>query len=728
LKKTRTRRITAPDSPPPRLFNREFSWLAFNRRVLAEAQDPSVPLLERVKFISIASNNLDEFLMVRLGAVHELITRGIRDYSADGLTPKQQLRGIRQRTKRLLTDMYESLHKLQGPLRKAGIRIERFEALSKKRQQAMRAWFEQHVAPVLTPLAVDPGHPFPFLGSRSLNLAIVLVSPNGTSTHVAFIRVPPTLPRFVQVDDKLHFLPLEELIVANLGYFFPGLTLRTAVPLRVIRNADLTLDEDEVQDLLKSVESELRRRERKDVIWMEVAEGADAEVLSLIAEELGVTTDDIFFTPGLPKLSDLMEIYAASAKPSLIDPPFNPRIPAQLATSDDIFSIVRRGDVLLHRPYDSFTPVVELVQTAADDPGVVAIKQTLYRTDTGSAIVEALARAAERGKQVTAIVELQARFDEMKNITWAKRLEEAGVQVVYGLVGIKTHCKVCLVVRREGDTLRQYVHLSTGNYNARTATLYTDLDLMTVDPDIADDAAHVMNLLTGYSISTVQELFDERASGWEWQKLVAAPLDYHGWVLRMIAREAEHARAGRPAQIIAKMNALVEPGVIEALYEASNAGVKIDLIIRGICCLVPGVAGQSANIRVISVVDRFLEHTRIFLFRNGGATEVFSSSGDWMPRNLFRRVELTFPILAPPLVDRVEREILGTCLADNVKAWKLLPDGSYRKRTPRGTPLRSQERFIEIARAESVRVGPYEESLARPAAVRKKAKRAKRKK
>ncbi len=726
----------APASPAPagsspviHLFNRELSWLAFDGRVLAEARDATVPTLERLKFLSIASMNLDEFLMVRLGAIKEIVASGIQDRSPDGLTPRQQLRFMRDRIRRLLGEMYQTLDELLPVLRRSGIRIDTFAKLSKKHQAALRETFEQHVAPVLTPLAVDPGHPFPFLASRALNLAAVLETPNGGSRHIAFIKVPSLLPRFLPVDArKGRFIPLEEVITAHVQSFFPGLRLLTAIPFRVIRHADLTLQEDEVQDLLKSVESELRQRERKDVLWMEIAAGADDEVLQLLMKELRLTRDEIFSTPGLPKLGDLMDIYRRPSKAALKDPPFNPRIPAQLALNEDIFSIVRRGDVLLHRPYDSFTPVVEFVQSAADDPDVVAIKQTLYRTDTSSAIVEALARAAQRGKQVTAIVELQARFDELKNITWARRLEEAGVQVVYGLVGIKTHCKVCLVVRREGSELRRYVHLSTGNYNGATARLYTDLDLLTIDPEIADDVARVMNLLTGYGIANVQEIFEQPSQSWNWNRLIVAPLGYHAWVLRMIRREADHAAAGRPARIIVKINAIVEPTVIEALYDASRAGVRIDLIIRGICCLVPGVPGLSENIRVTSIIDRFLEHTRIFHFRNGDAPEVYVASGDWMPRNLFRRVELAFPIRDPKLQARIENEILATSLADNVKAWKLLPDGTYRRRTGRPPLIRSQERLIEIALAESVGVGSYEDSLAKPASTRKRAKKAKKKK
>jgi polyphosphate kinase len=714
----------AVPAEPVRLFNRELSWIEFNRRVLNEALDESVPLLERVKFLSIASTNLDEFMMVRVGTIRELIATGIQEGSADGLTPKQQLRGIRERVTALLSEMYRCLDSLLAALDKAGIRIERFDDLSKKEQAALREHFEKQIAPILTPLAVDPGHPFPFLASRLLNLAVMLESERGDS-HVAFIKVPLVLPRFIPVPDGgVRYIPVERLIEVHLQSFFHGLIVRKVIPFRVIRNADITIPEDEVQDLLKSVETELQRRERKEVVWLEIASGADDAIVGLLSTAAGITREDMFFSPGLPKLGDLMEIYRDINKPSLKEPPFNPRIPSQLATTEDIFSIIRKGDVLLHRPFESYTAIVEFVQTAAHDPDVVAIKQTLYRTDTGSPIIEALAEAALQGKQVTAIVELQARFDESRNIAWARRLEEAGVQVVYGLVGIKTHSKICLVIRREGTELRRYVHLSTGNYNASTARLYTDIDLLTTDESFGEDASQFMNLLTGYSIATVQDIFENNAPGWEWKRFVVAPINYHQWTLRMIEREARNAREGKPARIIAKMNALVDPTVIEALYKASEAGVKIDLIVRGICCLVPGVNGLSENIRVVSIIDRFLEHTRLFLFRNGGQTEVYASSGDWMPRNFFRRIELTFPFLADRLRVRIEDQILATYLADNVKAWKLHPEGTYKKRNASEPRVRSQERFIEIARAEAVRVGPYEESMAKPSAYRRKAKRA----
>jgi polyphosphate kinase len=710
-----------------RLFNREYSWIEFNRRVLAEARDESVPVLERLKFLSITSNNLDEFIMVRVGTIRELMVNGIQERSADGLTPKQQMKGIRERVGALLREMYGCLSDLMVALSKAGIRIEKLEDLSKREQAALQEYFEKHVAPILTPLAVDPGHPFPFLASRLLNLAVVLESDRGDS-HIAFVKVPQVLPRFIAVPEaSLRYVPIESLIATHLRGFFAGLKLKAVVPFRVIRNADITIPEDEVQDLLKSVETELMRRERKEVVWIEIAEGAADAIVNLLTSASAANAEDVFFTPALPKLSDFMEIYHDIAKPSLKEPAFNPRIPSQLATSEDIFSIIRKGDVLLHRPFDSYTAIIEFVQTAAADPDVVAIKQTLYRTDTGSPIIRALAEAALQGKQVTAIVELQARFDESRNIAWARQLEEAGVQIVYGLVGMKTHLKLCLVVRREGEDLRRYVHLSTGNYNATTARLYTDVDLLTTDEAFGEDASKVMNLLTGYSIATVQDIFENNAPGWEWKRLIVAPINYHQWTLRMIDRETKWAKEGKPAHIIAKMNALVDPIVIEALYKASDAGVKIDLIVRGICCLVPGVAGLSENIRVVSIIDRFLEHTRLFLFRNGGQTEVYASSGDWMPRNFFRRIEVTFPILAERLRSRIEDQILKTCLADNVKAWKLHSDGTYKKRGASDPPLRSQERFIEIARAEAVRIGSYEESIVKPASYRKKAKRQRKK-
>ncbi|HYI11376.1 MAG TPA: polyphosphate kinase 1 [Thermoanaerobaculia bacterium] len=698
----RRRKRSRPSAPvATELFNRELSWLEFNRRVLAEAEERDVPLLERVKFLSIAATNLDEFLMVRLGAVRTLVAGNVRERSPDGLTPRQQLKQIRTRVKAMQRDFERVYTVLLPQLRAAGIRIEQASALTKKQRLALAGEFHARIAPILTPLAFDPGHPLPFLSSGALNLAVTLSA--GSELHTAFLKVPKLLPRFVGIPGSpTRFLPVEALIRAQVAGLFPGLEIREVVPFRVLRNADILLREDEVEDLLKSVETGLRKRDRKEVVWMEISAGASAETVELLQRELHVAREDIYSASAPLKLGDVMDIYArAGDKPTVRDEPFNPRMPVELATNEDIFSIIRKGDILLHRPYDSYNAVVELVESSADDPEVVAIKQTLYRTEPGSRVVDALARAALKGKQVTAVVEVQARFDEERNIAWARQLEEAGVQVVYGLVGIKTHSKLLLVIRREGGALRRYVHLSTGNYNARTARLYTDLDLLTCDPEMGEDAAQLMNLITGYGIGTVQEAFENQAGRSAWRRLIVAPVDYHRWALRMIEREMQHARDGKPAQIIAKMNALVEPQVIAALGRAATAGVRIDLIVRGICCLVP-----RENIRVLSIVDRFLEHSRIFLFRNAGSAEIYVTSGDWMPRNFFRRVEVTWPVLSPHLRDRIEHQILATCLADDVKSWRLQPDGSYRRRKTGAHPLRSQQRFIEIARAEAVKIDP----------------------
>ena len=708
-----------PKHPLP-LFDRELSWLEFNRRVLGEAENPDVPLLERVKFLSIASNNLDEFLMIRVGEIRDLIAANV---AVNGHKRTEKLDIVRSRSRELQQSIYACLdNELRPALKREGIRIERVADLGKKERATVEEYFRRSLEPILTPLAIDPGHPFPFIANLALNLAIILDSDRG-ETYVVVLKIPETLPRFFTIEPT-RFVPLEDIIAAHAERFFPGLKLRSATVFRVIRNSDLSIKEEDVQDLLKAMESELRRRERREVVWLELGVDADELLTRKLADWTNTSREDVFVAPDLLKLGDLMQLFDEVEAPKLKDKPFNGRIPAQLATSEDMFSIIRRGDVLLHRPYDSFIPVIELVQSAAEDPDVVAIKQTLYRTDPGSPIVEALTNAAARGKQVTAIVELQARFDEKKNINWARHLEEAGVQVVYGLVGIKTHCKVCLVVRREGDALRRYLHLSTGNYNAVTARVYTDVDLFTADPDFAADAAQLMNLLTGFSVAGVQEVIETKAV--RWNRFVVAPMDYLRWTIAMIDRETENAKAGKPATLIAKINALVEPTVIDALYRASNAGVKIELLIRGICCLVPGVAAMSENIRVISVVDRFLEHSRIFRFENGGAPETYVSSGDWMPRNFLRRIEVTFPIRDAQLAKRIERQILPLSLADNVKGWKLDSDGKYHRRTPKDdVPVRSQETFIEIARAEAVHIDPYEEIIRRPGTLRRKAKRKK---
>lgn len=710
------------------LFNRELSWIEFNRRVLAEAENPAVPLLERLKFLSITSTNLDEFFMVRVSGLRDLVGAGITERSADGRTPKQQLKGIREGVTKLLLDAYRCLNEEILPqLEQNGIRLEKFGQLSKKEQAQLGDYYRRHVAPILTPLAIDPGHPFPFPANLSLNLAIRLESDRGEEYFV-FLKVPPQASRLVPIPgSESRFIAIERLITAYVGEFFPGLRVEKVVPFRVVRNADLSIREDEVENLLKSVETELRRRDRKEVVWIEIGSNADEPLIALLTNATKCAREDVFVAPGMLKLGDLMQIYGSVRRPSLKEPPFNPRIPIQLASSEDIFTIIRRGDILLHRPYDSFSTVVEFVQAAAEDPDVLAIKQTLYRMDGRSPIVAALANAAQRGKQVTVVVELQARFDEQKNIAWARQLEDAGVQVVYGLVGVKTHCKLCLVIRKEGDELRRYLHLSTGNYNTSTARMYTDIDLFTCDESFSDDAGQIMNLLTGFSIASVQEIFDGKVPALKWKRMTVSPMDYQRWTVERIEKEIRNANEGRPVGIVAKLNSLVDPTVISALYRASQAGVRVDLIVRGICCLVPGAPGLSENIQVISIIDRFLEHSRVFVFRNGGKPEAFVASGDWMPRNFLRRFEVTFPILNETLKARVENQILATFLADNVKAWRLLSDGTYERRIGGSPPVRSQERFIEITRSEAVRLEPYEDIITTPGSARRKAKKSKKK-
>ncbi|HEX7193124.1 MAG TPA: polyphosphate kinase 1, partial [Thermoanaerobaculia bacterium] len=703
------------------LFDREMSWIEFNRRVLGEAQNPEVPLLERLKFLSIAAHNLDEFLMIRVGEVRDIIA------AQAGPTAQhvEKLDVIRKRVRHLLDSMYACLtDEVLPELKKEGIRIDRVADLGKRDRAAVQDYFNTYLEPILTPLAIDPGHPFPLLANRALNLALQLESSRGERYFVV-VKIPELSSRLVFYGEKARFVLLEDVITSHIEQFLPGLKLRKSVVFRVIRNSDISIKEEEVQDLLKSVETELRRRERREVVWLEVEAGSDEGVLAMILAKTGAMRNDVYTAPGPLKLDELMMLYELEGHARLKDPPFNPRIPAQLASSEDIFSIIRKGDVLLHRPYDSFVAVIDFVQSAAEDPDVVAIKQTLYRTDPDSPVIEALRRAAERGKQVTAVVELQARFDEQKNITWAKHLEEAGVQVVYGLIGMKTHCKVCLVVRREGAVLRRYVHFSTGNYNATTARIYTDLDLMTCDKSIAADAAQLLNVLTGFSVAGVQELLEQKEPAVTWRELVVAPMDYHRWVLSMIEREARNARDGKPARIVAKMNSVVDAAVISALYGASSAGVKIDLMVRGVCCLVPGVPTLSENIRVTSVIDRFLEHSRVFRFENAGAPEIWISSGDWMPRNFIRRIELTFPVHSDVIKRRIEEQILPISLADNVKGWTLDTEGKYHRRVPDGKAVRSQEAFIAIARLEAVAIGPYEEILHRAGSFRRKAKKKK---
>ncbi len=683
---------------PPNLFiNRELSWLEFNRRVLEEACDPNVPLGERFKFQSIVGSNLDEFFMVRVAGLKQLVAGGNHEAGADGMGPTEQLAAISARTHAMVEELYRNWAQEIAPglAEKAGIAILRPGQLSASQRQLLQTHFSQEIWPVLTPLAVDQGHPFPALRNRSLNLAVLLHKERQRvarrATIIAVVQVPSVLPRLVEVPasapHKAAFVLLEDLITTHVGDLFPGFRVVSCCPFRVTRNFDLSIDEDEADDLLKTIQKELRRRERGNAVRLEIAEDAPAEVQGFLRQALRLEKEDVYSIAGPLHLTDLSPLYGREELREHKDDPFTPQLVPPLREYDDIFRVIAERDILLHHPYESFEHVVDFVSEAADDPNVLAIKQTLYRTSVDSPIIRALVRAAENGKQVTAVVELKARFDEGPNIAWARLLEEAGVHVVYGLVGFKTHCKMSLVVRREGGRIKRYVHLSTGNYNPSTARLYGDLSYFTAREAFADDAGALFNLLTGYSSPPT------------WQRFAVAPLGLHERTIELIDREASFGASGR---IVAKMNSLVDPDVIEALYRASRAGVKVDLLVRGICCLRPGVPGTSENIRVFSVVDRFLEHARIYHFGGGGKREVYLSSADWMPRNFVRRVEVMFPIEDEGLRSRVVDEILGTALADDVKASMLLPDGSYQRVAADGTgTVRSQHRFIELARARA---------------------------
>src|SRR6266540_342403 len=688
----------------PLFLNRELSWLEFNARVLAEALDPEVPLGERFKFQSIVGSNLDEFFMVRVAGLKQLVAGGVADTGADGLTPAEQLAAISKRVHVLLDDLYSNWRDdiQPGLASRAGIAILRPSQLTADQKAIMQPRFAKDVWPVLTPLAVDQGHPFPVLRNRSLNLAIVLHNERQRVARrqliFAVVQVPAVLPRLVEIPSapgsglKASFLLLEDLIAMQAGELFPGFRVVSCTPFRVTRNFDLAIDEDEADDLLMTIQKELRRRERGQAVRLEIARDTPHEVEVFLRQSLKLEKTDVYSADGPIFLSDLQPLYNREELRELKDDPLVPQVMRALDNAPDIFAAIAERDVLLHHPYESFDHVVDFIQEAADDPNVLAIKQTLYRTNADSPIIRALVRAAENGKQVTTVVELKARFDEGTNIAWARLLEESGVHVVYGLVGLKTHCKMALVVRREGKDIKRYVHLSTGNYNPTTARLYGDLSYFTARPAFADDAGALFNLLTGYS------------SPPEWKRFTVAPLGLAERLVELIERERSFGDKGH---IVAKMNSLVDPGVIEALSRASQGGVKIDLLVRGICCLRPGVPGLSENVRVSGVVDRFLEHARVFFFEAGGRREVYLSSADWMPRNLTRRIEVMFPVEDEAIRERLLNEILALGAADNVKSWRLLTDGSYeRKRPAADAPdalVRSQQQFIQIARETALR-------------------------
>lgn len=678
---------------PSHFLNRELSWLGFNERVLEEALDSRTPLLERVKFFCIASSNLDEFFEVRVAGLKQQIESDVVERSLDGLTASEIFRAVSNRVRRMVDEQYACWSKdLRPALARNGIRFLDLDGLDAADHAWLENYYREHVRPVLTPLAIDPAHPFPQLLNKSLNMIVqVEMKQDGhTLRHLAVVQVPRVLPRLVKLpreDSSQHYVFLGRLIGHFLADLFPGTKILGDWHFRVTRNSELYIDSEEVENLLKAVENELHNRRRGDAVRLEVETGCRPEIINALLGTLRLTENDLYLIDGPLNPARLMTVYEGDHSPELRDPPFVAPVAAALRDRPDVFAAIRERDILLHHPYDNFSGVADFLEQAARDPKVLAIKQTLYRTGGDPRVVGALMDAVKNGKQVTAVVELRARFDEANNILWAQRLEEAGVHVVYGLVGYKIHAKICLVVRRDDDGIGRYVHLSTGNYNPTTARTYTDLGLLTCQPDFGEDATNLFNLLTG--ICQFQPM----------RKFLVAPFDLSQRLLALIQREAENARKGLPARIIAKMNALVDREIIEALYRASQAGVKIELIVRGICCLRPGLKGVSENITVCSIVDRFLEHGRIAYFENACQPEIFLGTADWMPRNLRRRIEVVFPVEDGNLRERLSSEILGITQADNVKARFLQPDGSYRRATvaPGTTPRRSQFEFIALA-------------------------------
>ncbi len=686
---------------PEHFINRELSWLEFNQRVLDEALDESNPLLERLKFFTIVSSNLDEFFEVRIAGLKQEIESGQAERSLDGLTPSETLRAVIRRVRRMVSDQYACWRTdLEPALAGNRIRILPIKELSKSDLTWLEVFYWQQVRPVLTPLALDPAHPFPQLLNKSLNLIVRLeMKKNGEQhKHMAVVQLPAILPRLVQLprrDGRRDYVYLGQLIGHFLADIFPGTTILGWWPFRVTRNSELYIDEEEENNLLKAVEAELHNRRRGDAVRLEIDRQCPAQIYDVLLKTLRLTADDLYLIDGPLNVTRLLALYKGDHSPELRDTPFVAPVAKSLRGRENIFAAIREGDILLHHPYEHFDSVVEFLEQSARDSDVLAIKMTLYRTGGDERIVGALMDAVKNGKQVTVVVELRARFDEANNIQWARRLEENGVHVVYGLVGYKIHAKATLVVRREREHIRRYVHLATGNYNATTARLYTDLGLLTCRPDFGEDITNLFNLLTG--ICQFQGM----------KKLVVAPFDLHRRLLEMIEREAANARRGLPARIIAKINSLADRTLIEALYRASRTGVKIELIVRGVCCLRPGLRGVSENITVRSIVDRFLEHPRIYYFENGCVPEVFIGSADWLPRNLFRRIETVFPIVDGIVRERVIGEILATTLADNVKARMLFADGSYHPapRTADDELRRSQTEFVQLATTGNLAAG-----------------------
>ena len=679
-----------------RFTNRELSWLAFNKRVLSEAKDNHLPLMERLKFLSITASNLDEFFMVRVASLKDQVNAGYTKKDIAGMTSKEQIDAILKETHKFTTAQYNTYNRSFLPsLKKNGLKIvTEFEKLTEEQADYVDNYFQKEVFPVLTPMAVDSSRPFPLIRNRSLNIGALLMDKKKKGTiDFATVQVPSVLPRVVTIptdgDNCTTVILLEQIIEKNIQKLFLNYRVLCQAPFRVMRNADLSIDEDEAADLLIEIEKQLKKRQWGEAIRLEVEDNIDKRLLKTLRKEFDLSEDAIFKINGPLDLTFLMKVYDIEGFDHLKEPKYIPQQPKMLDASRDLFEQIREHDILLHHPYETFDPVVNFVKKAASDPNVLAIKQTLYRVSSHSPIIASLAQAAENGKQVSVLVELKARFDEENNIVWAKKLEKAGCHVIYGLVGLKTHSKITLVVRKEEDEIRRYVHLGTGNYNDSTAKLYTDMGMFTSKTRYGEDATAVFNMLSGYSEPLV------------WNKLSLAPLWLRGKFLSLIEREKEHAKNGRPARIIAKMNSLCDPGIIEALYDASEAGVEIDLIVRGICCLRAGIKGLSEHIRVRSIVGTFLEHSRIFYFENNGNAEYYMGSADWMPRNLDKRVEILFPIEDPILQEEIYH-ILHIQLSDTKKAHLLMPDGHYVKVDQRGkTPLNSQLYFCEEAMANA---------------------------
>ena len=683
--------VSAPSKvdAPELHINRELSLLEFQRRVLEEAQDLSNPLLERVKFLSILSSNLDEFFMVRVAGLLKQVASGDQELGADGRSASAQLQLIRQQVTQLAEESHQLwLQELQPALEKAGIRIAEFSRLTRGERAAANTFFLRNVFPVLTPLAFDESRPFPYISNRSVNLAVVVRDSEGEE-HFARVKIPDTLPQLVQVTPassagpspepstgqdmpELVLVWLEQVIAANLGLLFPGLKIVEAHPFRVIRDADVAIQELESDDLLETIEEAIRQRRFLSAVRLQVSSMMPQKIVDILTSNIEVEPQQVYrieIPIGFSRLTELTSLN----RPDLKDKPFTPFTPPSFGPEcqEDIFSLIRRDDILLHHPYDSFQPVVEFLRQAARDPHVLAIKMTLYRVGRNSPVVAALLEASENGKQVAALVELKARFDEESNIEWARTLEDAGVHVVYGVVGLKVHSKIALIVRQEGDAIRRYLHLGTGNYNPTTARLYTDLGLFTCDEELAEDATYFFNALTGYSAKREPE------------KLLVAPMNLTEKLEELIKREIKLQKNGEEGRLIFKMNALEDPKMIGLLYRASQAGVRVDLLVRGFCCLRPGVPGVSENIRVTSIVGRFLEHSRIYYFRNGGAEEIYVGSADLMRRSLRHRVEIIFPVKSPSLIDHL-KQVLSIYLADEAKARYLGSDGQY-TRSPRRT-------------------------------------------